>query len=101
MSGNCATVCEKERLLENFKCDILVIGSGAAGLRAAIAAKSMGCDVVVISKGSPGKGTCTIVSGVVFAGTSPGQPVETHSIQTLNAGRGINQLDKILIICFC
>jgi succinate dehydrogenase/fumarate reductase flavoprotein subunit len=81
--------------LENFKCDVLVIGSGAAGLRAAIAAKSMGCDVAVVSKGSPGKGTCTILSGGVFAGTSPGQSVETHSIQTLNAGRGVNQLELV------
>jgi succinate dehydrogenase/fumarate reductase flavoprotein subunit len=37
--------------LENFKCDVLVVGSGAAGLRAAIAAKSMGCDVVVTLSG--------------------------------------------------
>jgi succinate dehydrogenase/fumarate reductase flavoprotein subunit len=46
--------------LEHFDCDVLVVGSGAAGLRAAIAAKSMNCDVAVLSKGSPSKGTCTI-----------------------------------------
>ena len=55
--------------MEHFDCDVLVIGSGAAGLRAAIAARSFDCDVAVISKGSPGKGTCTILSGGVFAGT--------------------------------
>ena len=84
--------------MENIKCDVLVIGSGAAGLRAAIAAKNMGCDVIVVSKGAPGKGTCTIVSGGVFAGTAPGEPVETHSIQTLKAGRGINQQELVNIL---
>ncbi len=84
--------------MENLKCDVLVIGSGAAGLRAAIAAKSMGCDVLVISKSSPGKGTCTIVSGGVFAGPTPGKPVETQSALTLKAGRGINQPELVDIL---
>ena len=81
--------------MEHFNCDVLVIGSGAAGVRAAIAAKSMNCDVAVISKGSPGKGTCTILSGGVFAGTPQGEPFETHLNQTLKAGRGINQLELV------
>jgi succinate dehydrogenase/fumarate reductase flavoprotein subunit len=85
----------QERPLEHVDCDVLVIGSGAAGLRAAIAAKNQNCDVAVISKGSPGKGTCTILSGGVFAGTPPGEPIETHLNQTLKAGRGINQVELV------
>ena len=81
--------------MEHFNCDVLVIGSGAAGLRAAIAAKSMNCDVAVISKGSPGKGTCTILSGGVFAGTPQGDSFEILLKQTLKAGRGINQLELL------
>jgi len=84
--------------LEHFKCGVLVIGSGAAGLRAAIAAKNMGCDVAVISKGSPGKGTCTILSGGVFAGTPQGKSFETHLQQTLKAGRGVNQPELVDIL---
>ena len=85
-------------MLEHFTCDVLVIGSGAAGLRAGIAAKSLGCDVAIISKGSPGKGTCTILSGGVFAGTPPGESVEAHRKQTLKAGRGINQPELVDIL---
>jgi aspartate oxidase len=81
--------------LEHFGCDVLVIGSGAAGLRAAIAARRMDCDVVVISKGAPGKGSCTILSGGVFAGSPPGEPVKIHLNETLKAGRGINQLELV------
>jgi succinate dehydrogenase/fumarate reductase flavoprotein subunit len=79
--------------VEHFDGDVLVIGSGAAGLRAASAARSTGCDVAVISKGSPGKGTCTILGGGVFAGPPPGEPCGAHLNQTLKAGRGINQLE--------
>ena len=81
--------------MEHYDCDVLVVGSGAAGLRAAIAAKSLNCDVAVLSKGSPGKGTCTILSGGVFAGTPQGEPIETHLNQTLKAGRGINQMELV------
>lgn len=84
--------------MEHFDCDVLVIGSGAAGLRAAIAARRMDCEVAVISKASPGKGTCTILSGGVFAGTPPGESLETHLNQTLKAGRGINQLELVNIL---
>jgi succinate dehydrogenase/fumarate reductase flavoprotein subunit len=71
--------------------DVVIIGSGAAGLRAAIAARAQGVDVCVISKGSPGKGTSTVLSGGVFAGSPPGQSPQRHLDKTLQAGRGINQ----------
>ena len=88
----------KETDMQHLTCDVLVIGSGAAGIRAAIAAREKGVDVMVISKASPGKGTCTILSGGVFAGTREGESTETHLRRTLKSGRGINQpeLAKIL-----
>ena len=36
--------------MEHIFCDVLVVGSGSAGLRAAISAKQKGLDVCVISK---------------------------------------------------
>jgi len=80
-----------ESVLEYLSCDVLIIGSGAAGLRAAIAAKQHPLDVLVISKGAPGKSTCTVVSGGVFAGTKQGADPAGHFKRTLQAGRGINQ----------
>jgi len=84
--------------LETLSCDVLIIGSGAAGLRAAIAAKQHPLDVLVISKASPGKGTCTIVSGGVFAGTRQGDDPTSHINRTLQAGRGINQKDLVEVL---
>ena len=54
--------------------DVLVVGSGAAGLRAALAARERGARVTVLCKGSPGKGSATIVSGGMFAGSPRGSP---------------------------
>jgi len=68
--------------LENLKFDVLMIGSGAAGLRAAIEARGMGLEVAVVSQGPPGKGSCTIFSGGVFAATRQGESLKKHLAQT-------------------
>jgi fumarate reductase (CoM/CoB) subunit A len=85
--------------LEYFSCDVLVLGSGAAGLRAAIAAREAGLEVMVISKGKPGKSTCTGFSAGVMAGSQNASALETHLKRTLEAGRGLNQreLSEILV----
>ncbi len=76
--------------MENVDCDVLVLGSGAAGLRAAISAREAGLDVLVLSKAGTGKSTCTGLSGGVMGGAfSSWAP--THLELTLQAGRGINQ----------
>lgn len=77
---------------------IIVIGTGGAGLVAAIAARKSGADVVLLSKTSRGLGTCTAYSGGVFTlacgGVSPGE----HYEKTLKTGHGINDtiLAKVL-----
>ena len=88
----------RQKNSEQLSCDLLIIGSGGAGLRAAIAAKKFPLDVLVISKASPGKGTCTIVSGGVFAATRQGEDPASHISRTLQAGRGINQKELVEVL---
>jgi succinate dehydrogenase/fumarate reductase flavoprotein subunit len=88
----------KENVLDQLFSDVLIVGSGAAGLRAAIAAREKNSEVIVISKGNPGKGTCTFRSGGVFAGTAAGTPTDNHLRRTLKAGRGINQRELVEIL---
>lgn len=81
-----------------FQCDVLVLGSGAAGLRAAISAREAGLDVLVLSNAGPGKSTCTGLSGGVMRGArGPAGP--EHLESTLQAGRGINQSELAEILC--
>lgn len=84
--------------MEHLSYDVLIIGSGAAGLRAAISARELGLEVCVVSKGNPGKSTCTWFSGGVMAGTPLGVSPDAHRERTLQAGRGINQKDLVEIL---
>jgi len=49
--------------ISEAKCEILVIGSEAAGARAAIEAREKGADVLVVSKGLIGRSGNTIMAG--------------------------------------
>ena len=84
--------------MENMTCDILIIGSGAAGLRAAIEARRESFDVLVISKSLPGKGASTFFSGGAMAGSGIDMPRETHKSLTIAAGRGINQTELVDVL---
>ena len=84
--------------MEHIFCDVLVVGSGAAGLRAAISAKQKKLDVCVISKQAPGKATCTILSAGVFSGTEENKSSGHHLRRTLQAGRGINQQELVKVL---
>jgi len=54
--------------LDKLKCDILVIGGGLAGLKAAIEAKKYVKDVLVLTKGYAGRGGCSSISeGIINA----------------------------------
>ncbi|HJO68095.1 MAG TPA: FAD-dependent oxidoreductase [Rhodospirillales bacterium] len=71
--------------------DVWVIGSGAAGLSAAIAARESGLSVTVVTKGGPGEHSSTGLSGGGFAGAWGGLSAEEHRMRTLAAGRGLNE----------
>ncbi len=85
--------------MEIIKTDILVIGGGGAGMRAALAAKEKGPEVFLASKTPIGKSTCTYLSGGAFLVAAEGVSKETHFNLTLQAGKGINsrELVKILV----
>ncbi len=84
--------------MEHISCDVLVIGSGAAGLRAAIAAREAGAEVIVLSKAKTGKATCTGFSAGVMAGSCDEATHVKHSENTFAAGRGLNRPDLVEIL---
>ena len=65
--------------MENIKCDVLVVGGGLAGIRAAIEAKKYVKDVIILTKGYVGKGGCSSISeGILNAPISESDSSELY-----------------------
>jgi len=84
--------------MEIIKTDILIIGGGGAGMRAALTAKERGTEVLLVSKTPIGKSTCTYLSGGAFSLAVGGVAKEDHLKATLQAGKGINDPNLVAIL---
>jgi succinate dehydrogenase/fumarate reductase flavoprotein subunit len=69
---------------------VVVIGQGAAGLTAALAAAQQGVKVISISKVRPGGATCTIYAGGGFTLGVEGMSTDEHRRMTYETGRHMN-----------
>ncbi len=70
--------------------DVLIIGSGVAGLRATLEVARLGKQAILVSKAPPGKANNTYLAGGFFAFGAKSADVQTHIEKTLNSGRGLN-----------
>src|SRR5690606_23733232 len=72
--------------------DLVVVGSGVAGLTAALDAAELGLRVVVVTKDAPDAGSTGFAQGgiAVVLGDVPGDSVEAHIADTLEAGAGLS-----------
>ena len=78
--------------------DVLVIGSGAAGLRAAIEAESLGAHTLVVSKSPAGMKTASTVTNGSFRAAVGGATKEEHLKATLDAGKGLCDPDLVNVL---
>ena len=68
--------------------DYLIIGSGIAGLRAAIELAPHG-RVLVLTKADPGAGSTGYAQGGIAAAVGPDDDVGAHAADTIRAGDGL------------
>lgn len=83
---------------ENLSCDVLVIGGGGAGLRAAIAAGSKSAAVLLVSKTKAGTNSNTYISKAVIASTGWGAGDDdrfVHMEDTVVGGRFLNDQSMV------
>lgn len=81
-----------------YTSDILVIGTGGAGLRAAVEAHERGADVLLVSKSPAGYNNCTIVSGSGYLAAVGGMTVAEHRERTLGVGKGVNDPELVEVL---
>ena len=86
---------------EILSCDVLVIGGGGAGLRAAIAARTAGARVLMVSKFKIGQLTNTYISKGIIAASGLGKAQDNpdvHAEDTMTGGRFLNDPSKVAAI---
>src|SRR3981081_4718584 len=89
----CWRACSEDRMtLDTLTTDILILGSGGAGLFAALHALKADpdLDVTVATKGLLGKCGCTrMVQGGYNVALNPGDSIERHFMDTTEGGSGL------------
>jgi L-aspartate oxidase len=76
-------------LLPQIFTDVLIIGSGVAGLRAGIEVAGRGRDVIVLAKKTFDLSNTTWAQGGIAAATAKDDSIEAHVSDTLAAGAGL------------
>src|SRR3954465_5246223 len=76
------------RLPQQFT-DVLVIGGGVAGLRAAIAAADAGCDVLLLTKDTIDESNTWYAQGGIAAVLQPADSYASHVSDTEKGGAGL------------
>lgn len=87
---------------QTYQTDILILGSGGAGLFAGLHAKKANPDlqVTMAVKGLVGKCGCTrMVQGGYNVALSPGDSVERHFMDTINGGKWLPDQDMAMKLC--
>jgi fumarate reductase (CoM/CoB) subunit A len=85
--------------LNHVSADVLIIGAGGAGLRAAIEAHNMGVKVLVVSKGKFPSGCVTATAmGAMLAPFDQQDSIERHVDDTLRGGSYLNDPTLVQIL---
>ena len=80
--------------------DVLVVGAGLAGMRAAIAARAGGADAAIISKVHPVRSHSNAAQGGINAAlTDRGDDWEDHAYDTIKGSDFLGDQDAIEVMC--
>jgi succinate dehydrogenase / fumarate reductase, flavoprotein subunit len=86
----------------SYTCEVLIIGSGSAGLRAAIEAHDAGAHVLILSKSTKGDPHTVLARGGINAALGTMDPEDSwmvHAADTLKEGEFLADYEKVEILC--
>jgi succinate dehydrogenase / fumarate reductase, flavoprotein subunit len=86
----------------NYSSDVLIIGGGSAGLRAAIEAHDTGANVLIISKSKRGDPHTTLARGGINAALGTMDPEDNwiiHAADTLREGEFLADYERVEVLC--
>ncbi|MFT5422530.1 MAG: L-aspartate oxidase [Phycisphaerales bacterium] len=89
----------RSSLLPQIFCDVLVIGGGVAGMRAAAQAGEAGADVIVLSKGPLTQTNTAWAQGGIAGVLRDDDSVESHVQDTMEAGAGLCDEPAVRLVC--
>ena len=78
--------------------DVLIIGSGAAGLTAALCLAKNGCQVAIFSKGDLKEGNTFYAQGGIAAVMAKEDSIESHIADTIKAGAELCNIDTVRFV---
>ena len=79
--------------------DVLIIGAGLAGQRAALAAAEAGAMVAIMSKVHPVRSHSNAAAGGINAALNPDDSWESHAFDTVKGSDYLGDQDAIEIMC--
>jgi succinate dehydrogenase / fumarate reductase flavoprotein subunit len=86
----------------NRSCDVLIIGGGSAGLRAAIEAHDAGAHVLIIAKSKKGDPHTVLARGGINAALGTMDPEDNwmiHAADTLREGELLADYERVEVLC--
>ena len=84
-------------LLPQIFTDVLVVGGGVAGLRAALAASEHG-EVILLAKAPLEVSSTAWAQGGIAAAVDPDDTPEAHAFDTVEAGSGLNDPEAVRLL---
>src|SRR5919112_876187 len=95
-------MAENMKKQSNLSCDVLIIGSGSAGLRAAIEAHDAGSHVLIISKSKKGDPHTVLARGGINAALGTMDLEDNwmiHAADTLREGEFLSDYERVELLC--